>query len=117
MTWEEGSVLEASRRVVLVQPRNFSPRAVARAGSNSLSGRALRSSPFEHSLRSEIMKCTHCAATIHQGQNATQITEGVQGVEDFVSLDQPLTFCSIQCLHEFFSEEKRPVYRLQRKVP
>lgn len=63
------------------------------------------------------MKCNNCNGKIKQGQNTTQVTEGIHGVEDFVSLDKPLHFCSTACLRDFFSETKQPLHRLKRKIP
>ena len=58
-----------------------------------------------------------CSAKLPQGVNVVSVEEGIVEVEDFVALDQPLVCCSILCLQEFYSEDRRSVYKLPNRIP
>lgn len=47
--------------------------------------------------------CAHCRMKLTEGGNLIRVDEGVLGSTRFVSLDQPLYFCSPDCVREFFS--------------
>ena len=62
------------------------------------------------------LQCLKCQCELLEGRDVVEVQEGVVGVRGFIPLEKILTFCSIECLKEYFTGE-RSYERLPRRVP
>lgn len=60
--------------------------------------------------------CSKCRCQLTEGRDVVEVQEGVVGVRGFIPLEKILTFCSIDCLKEYFTGE-RGYERLPRRIP
>lgn len=62
------------------------------------------------------MKCSTCQKELKEGEDIFEVIEGIVGLRGIVPLENPLLFCSSDCLKEYFSP-KKGYYKLPRRIP
>lgn len=62
------------------------------------------------------MKCRTCSKELREGVNVFEVQEGVIGTSGFISLDEGLIFCDVECLKEYF-QASRGYDKAPRMVP
>lgn len=64
------------------------------------------------------MQCDTCRKRFKEGDDLVEVQDSILGYRSVVSLtDVPLRFCTAECLVRYYTETKKPIFKLQRKIP
>lgn len=61
------------------------------------------------------MECTECRRELDYGADVLSVQEGVIGPRGVVPVDEPLLFCSEECLRAYFDVGE--TVSMKRKIP
>lgn len=60
--------------------------------------------------------CEQCKRILGHGDDALTVRQGVVGARGFVEVSEPILFCSVECLIEYY-EGAPPEVILRRRIP
>lgn len=63
------------------------------------------------------MKCAQCRRELDYSSDVIEVLQGVIGNKGVVPLNEPLRFCSEECLREYFDYETGNLPSYPKRIP